>query len=305
MASRRKQSKPKSFADVDPVTGEPILTIETPVDSIATIKDILASKNEQSNEDADKTQQETVGSTLKRKRQDDDDPSELTTSMAASSSSSPSSSSVNNLSEEKTNVDNESHQIIPTRPAKVPATIAEENGGEKHLVENQNEDVHSNEDDESNGPLSNQIHPEFAHLNNEDDEIIDEENYDMIDMDPSSSSYNHHYLKDGSGIYDGYGSPMNGDSLALDDDEDDEDDLNDTGDMKQYEEGGQMMSSMLLQFKCKVCGKGFKHRRSLNRHVKLHSGEKNFICPYCTTAFARSDHLKAHIRTHNNSKPYR
>lgn len=64
-------------------------------------------------------------------------------------------------------------------------------------------------------------------------------------------------------------------------------------------------SNMLLMFKCKVCGKAFKHRRSLNRHVKLHSGEKNFKCPYCTTAFARSDHLKAHIRTHNNSKPYR
>ena len=60
-----------------------------------------------------------------------------------------------------------------------------------------------------------------------------------------------------------------------------------------------------LNFKCKVCGKGFKHRRSLNRHVKLHSGEKNFQCPYCATAFARSDHLKAHIRTHNNSKPFR
>jgi adenosyl cobinamide kinase/adenosyl cobinamide phosphate guanylyltransferase len=55
----------------------------------------------------------------------------------------------------------------------------------------------------------------------------------------------------------------------------------------------------------KVCGKGFKHRRSLNRHVKLHSGEKNFKCMYCATAFARSDHLKAHIRTHNNTKPYR
>jgi hypothetical protein len=70
-------------------------------------------------------------------------------------------------------------------------------------------------------------------------------------------------------------------------------------------DGTSSNNNMLLMFKCRVCGKAFKHRRSLNRHVKLHSGEKNFKCPYCSTAFARSDHLKAHIRTHNNSKPYR
>ena len=65
------------------------------------------------------------------------------------------------------------------------------------------------------------------------------------------------------------------------------------------------MDLNILAFKCKVCHKGFKHRRSLNRHVKLHSGEKNFKCLQCSSAFARSDHLKAHLRTHNNSKPYK
>lgn len=109
------------------------------------------------------------------------------------------------------------------------------------------------------------------------------------------------------------------DDADLDDDEYDEDEEDDGYDENgngfeddeyhsMYEAANSSMvanGGLMLMFKCKVCGKAFKHRRSLSRHIKLHSGEKNFKCPYCTTAFARSDHLKAHIRTHNNTKPYR
>ena len=147
----------------------------------------------------------------------------------------------------------------------------------------------------------------YAHLNEDeedeeceedDDECGDDEDMTMIGLDASASNY----------LLKGYNfdSPSLNDGEYLGVDEEDEDD--EASDPKSYMEGdeaGQMMAAHLLQFKCKVCGKGFKHRRSLNRHVKLHSGEKNFICQFCTTAFARSDHLKAHIRTHNNSKPYR
>lgn len=79
-----------------------------------------------------------------------------------------------------------------------------------------------------------------------------------------------------------------------------------------------------LPFKCTFCSRLFKHKRSRDRHVKLHtgrrpgpawgsarrapllispavfpdSGDKKYSCQECEAAFSRSDHLKIHLKTH-------
>jgi uncharacterized Zn-finger protein len=62
--------------------------------------------------------------------------------------------------------------------------------------------------------------------------------------------------------------------------------------------------SDLMPFRCDFCQRLFKHKRSRDRHVKLHTGDKKYRCPHCESAFSRSDHLKIHLKTHDHQKPY-
>ncbi|KAJ6215493.1 hypothetical protein RDWZM_009993 [Blomia tropicalis] len=57
-------------------------------------------------------------------------------------------------------------------------------------------------------------------------------------------------------------------------------------------------------FQCEYCHRFFKHKRSRDRHVKLHTGDKRFQCAECESAFSRSDHLKIHMKTHDSKKPF-
>ncbi|XP_076260817.1 uncharacterized protein LOC143196830 isoform X1 [Rhynchophorus ferrugineus] len=56
------------------------------------------------------------------------------------------------------------------------------------------------------------------------------------------------------------------------------------------------------KFLCKYCPREFKHKRSRDRHIKLHTGDKKYKCIRCESAFARSDHLKIHLKTHEMRK---
>ena len=40
------------------------------------------------------------------------------------------------------------------------------------------------------------------------------------------------------------------------------------------------------------CSKKFARSDELARHIRTHTGEKNFICPVCNKRFMRSDHLR-------------
>jgi hypothetical protein len=42
-----------------------------------------------------------------------------------------------------------------------------------------------------------------------------------------------------------------------------------------------------MPFKCPVCLRLFKHKRSRDRHLKLHTGDRRYKCLYCESAFSR------------------
>ena len=54
------------------------------------------------------------------------------------------------------------------------------------------------------------------------------------------------------------------------------------------------------------CKKTFVQRGSLQRHLKIHSGERPYACkePGCDKAFVYRHHLKEHMRTHTGEKPF-
>ncbi|CAK6974740.1 early growth response protein 4-like [Scomber scombrus] len=59
-------------------------------------------------------------------------------------------------------------------------------------------------------------------------------------------------------------------------------------------------------FTCSVqgCDRRFSRSDELNRHVRIHTGQKPFQCTICARSFSRSDHLTTHTRTHTGEKPF-
>ncbi|XP_044040419.1 early growth response protein 1-like [Siniperca chuatsi] len=59
-------------------------------------------------------------------------------------------------------------------------------------------------------------------------------------------------------------------------------------------------------FPCSVqgCERRFSRSDELNRHVRIHTGQKPFQCTICARCFSRSDHLTTHTRTHTGEKPF-
>lgn len=53
---------------------------------------------------------------------------------------------------------------------------------------------------------------------------------------------------------------------------------------------------------CSVCGKVYRTPSKLQRHVRVHSGERPYACSICGRRFTRSDHVKQHMKVHCQPK---
>ncbi|KAG0718286.1 Zinc finger protein 367 [Chionoecetes opilio] len=67
-------------------------------------------------------------------------------------------------------------------------------------------------------------------------------------------------------------------------------------------EGAQSPSSI----KCPICNRVFPREKSLQAHLRTHTGERPYQCDYpqCTKAFTQSGQLKTHQRLHTGEKPF-
>lgn len=58
------------------------------------------------------------------------------------------------------------------------------------------------------------------------------------------------------------------------------------------------------RFVCSCCRKGFTSFRSLETHMRVHTGERPYGCPQCGKRFTQSGHLKTHQSVHTGERPF-
>lgn len=61
---------------------------------------------------------------------------------------------------------------------------------------------------------------------------------------------------------------------------------------------------VVKKHKCTVCASTFESRNKLEKHFRIHTGEKPFKCDVCGKRFRQKTHLRDHIRIHTGEMPF-
>lgn len=61
-------------------------------------------------------------------------------------------------------------------------------------------------------------------------------------------------------------------------------------------QGSSSVNGDIRPYACSACPRAFARKHDLQRHIRVHTGDKPYVCLCCKKAFARTDALKRHLR---------
>ncbi|OCT74837.1 zinc finger and BTB domain-containing protein 10 [Xenopus laevis] len=70
-------------------------------------------------------------------------------------------------------------------------------------------------------------------------------------------------------------------------------------------ENGDASAGLMNKLKCPHCNYVAKYRRTLKRHLLIHTGVRSFSCDICGKMFTRREHVKRHSLVHKKDKKYK